>query len=306
MDSLAMTFGTGGIEWSCIEAQSGGAPGTFDMACPICGPDRRSRFNQVRKVLRVWRKEENFASYFCTRCSQRGWAKPDRKVPSPRRGDLMRASDRVRIDPERDRLEKLEKLEKLACAEFMFFSAGPVDGTLAQDYLQSRTLRPGFDLRFGQWTPFSYDGKRTGPAMVAAVRNAAGELTGAQATFLRPDGSKIQRGSFGAISGCAVRLAPVGSDGQLAVAEGVESALSFTTLFEVPCWAALSAGGLERFELPAGLSRLIVAADHDANDRGFEAAKVLATRAQRICDVTISIPPQPGDWNDVLVAEAGA
>ena len=302
MGSLAAAFGTGGIEWSCIEAEPGGVPATFDMACPICGPDRRSRFNQVRKVLRVWRHEEAFAAFSCIRCGQGGWVKPDRNAPSPPRGAHIRALDRVRVDPERDRLEKLQKL---ACAEFMFFSAGPVEGTLGQDYLGRRALLPGIDLRFGHYTPLSYYGKRTGPAIVAAVRNAAGELTGAQATFLRPDGSKLDRLSFGSVFGCAVRLAPVGADGRLAVAEGVESALSFSALFEFPCWAALSAGSLERFEPPAGLSQLIVAADHDANGRGLEAAQTLAKRAQRVCDVAISMPPQPGDWNDVLVAEAG-
>ena len=42
-----------------------GRLGIHDIACPLCGPDRRSPANRVRKVLRVWYVSPDFISYAC-------------------------------------------------------------------------------------------------------------------------------------------------------------------------------------------------------------------------------------------------
>ena len=292
-------FNAGGLEWPDIETLTGGALGEFDAPCPTCGPDRRKRSNQVRKVLRIWRSEGEFAGYFCARCGLRGWTKPDHQAPRLHRGPLLRALDPIHLDPD---AESRARAEKTAFAQFVYFSAGAVDGTLADTYLRRRAVQAGADLRFAPWAPFTYDGSRSGPALVAGVRDPDGAIVGAHATYLQPDGSKLHRLCFGSVSGCAVRLAPVGRHGRLGIAEGIETALSFTALYGVPCWAALSAVSLERFEPPPGLSQLIVAADHDENGRGFDAAQTLAKRARRHCEVAISMPGPPGDWNDIQLA----
>ena len=142
--------------------------------------------------------------------------------------------------------------------------------------------------------------------MVGAVRSPAGPITGVHCTFLNPDGSKrinakgeTDRLIFGRVAGSAVRLAPIGEEGVLGLCEGIETALSFQALYGVPTWAALSAGGIEAFEPPAGLQRLVIAADNDPSARGLEAAQRLAKRASLHCEVHIALPGKPGDWNDV-------
>lgn len=108
---------------------------------------------------------------------------------------------------------------------------------------------------------------------------------------------------YGPVGGGAVRLAPIGLDGVLALAEGVETAAAFWALKGVPTWAALSTAGLQTFVLPAGVRRLLIGADNDDAGAGLRAARDLAERARRVCDVEVHPAPEGMDWADV--AEAG-
>jgi hypothetical protein len=59
-----------------------------DAPCPACGPDRRHGINQRRKVLRLWRRDDELISYCCARLGQKernrkARAKPQR--PASRR-----------------------------------------------------------------------------------------------------------------------------------------------------------------------------------------------------------------------------
>lgn len=59
-----------------IERLVGGKLGVFDVACPACGLLRRSAHNRTRKVLRVWRLDDGFATYHCARCDLAGHTRP--------------------------------------------------------------------------------------------------------------------------------------------------------------------------------------------------------------------------------------
>ena len=149
------------------------------------------------------------------------------------------------------------------------------------------------------------------PALVAAVRSAAGALTGAHLTFLQADGARKaeiapNRKMVGTVGGCHVRLLP-GAD--LVVAEGLESALSAwgeAANLGAPAGlgavAALSAGGVARFEWPAGTRSLIIAPDRDASGTGEKAADALARRAHAYgLKVSILAPPVGAtDWNEAV------
>jgi phage/plasmid primase-like uncharacterized protein len=143
---------------------------------------------------------------------------------------------------------------------------------------------------------------RTWPAMVCLIQHANGTPCGLHVTALKSDGSgkaDLRNGSrrmLGDVAGGAVRLAPIGADQVLAVAEGVETALAFRQLSGTPTWAALSAGGVGAFNPPPGLKRLIVAAD--ADDKGMTAARALAERARSRTEVVILPAPAGTDWCD--------
>jgi putative DNA primase/helicase len=100
--------------------------------------------------------------------------------------------------------------------------------------------------------------------------------------------------------GSAVRLFEPGP--VLGIAEGIETALSAATMFQVPVWAALTGGRLSTFVPPPGVRMVRIFADHDANRVGLDAAINLARLLEHAgIGVNIELPPGVDtDWNDVL------
>lgn len=300
------------ITWDDVEARAGHGFGAFDSPCPVCSPDRKPA-NRRLKVLRIWREADDFARYNCCHCDLKGVVFRD-QIRSQPMGAISRALFGGSAAEEVSRIERLaeterESREKAAFAEFTYFSADPIEDSLAEAYLAGRGVIAGADLRFTRIGPFSYTSDRTGPAMIAAVRNPAGAVVAAQLTHLHPDGTpllrpdgKKLRTSFGPVGEGAVRLAEMGADGVLAIAEGTEKALAFTALYGAPCWSTLGKGGIRRFQAPAGLRRLVVAADNDPD--GLDAAHQLARRIAGALEVHIAAPVKAGDWNDVLLEKA--
>ena len=153
-------------------------------------------------------------------------------------------------------------------------------------------------------------------AMVAAVRSVDGKLVALHRTFLTEDGAKAPVAapkrisalpSDRTIAGCAIHFGEPGE--MLAIAEGVETALSVVKATGLPCWAALSAHGMETVEIPEGVGEVLVFADKDWSGTGQKAAEALRERLLRqgtFCAVLLpggDIPEgaKGVDWNDVLV-----
>jgi hypothetical protein len=72
-----------------IDRLTGGKTGPHDIACPVCGPERRSPANQRRHVLRIWRVSPSFATFRCARCDLHGYAR-DRDGSEPDAAELAR------------------------------------------------------------------------------------------------------------------------------------------------------------------------------------------------------------------------
>jgi putative DNA primase/helicase len=103
--------------------------------------------------------------------------------------------------------------------------------------------------------------------------------------------------------GGAVRLAP--SADTMGIAEGVETAMAASKLFDVPVWSALSAGGMLKWQPPITARNIIVFGDNDANCTGQAAAWSLAHRLNiEGLRAEVRIPDLEGDWNDVLGASS--
>lgn len=192
-----------------------------------------------------------------------------------------------------------------AAAIRLWGAARAVEHTPAALYLASRGLIGTSALRFHARTPHGPKPlTRFRAAMIAAVRDEAG-IVGVQRTFLqnctgRP--SVAARSGLGRFGRGAVRLAPCAA--RLGLAEGIESALSASAIFGVPCWATL---GTERFALvsiPPQVTELLLFLDHDGGGRR---AEMLARAAHPELAIEAHYPPRAGDdWNDVLMAQISA
>ncbi|MFN3946399.1 MAG: toprim domain-containing protein [Allosphingosinicella sp.] len=184
-------------------------------------------------------------------------------------------------------------------------AASPLERTPAAAYLRARGLPAGDpELRFHPRTP---DGPRPltrfRPALIAAVRDSAG-LVAVHRTFLGPNagsGTVLRRAALGRLGAGAVRLG--GTARRLGLAEGVETALSATRLFGLPCWATL---GSERFALvalPPGVESLVLFLDNDAGGRRAEALARARFAGLRI---EARHPSESGaDWNDMISGKRG-
>ena len=181
-------------------------------------------------------------------------------------------------------------------------------------YLRSRGIKriPKSHLRYHPKLAY-YDGGFQGnyPAMVAAFRRPGGEVETFHITYLTADGHKadvrsarkvvgVQQG----LAGCAIRLTDVAE--HIGIAEGIETALSVTELYGVPCWASYSANSLETFQPPEGVKSVTIYPDADANFTGQAAAAACAKRlAFAGYDVAMPEFPKVGnDYNDILMEAA--
>jgi hypothetical protein len=129
------------------------------------------------------------------------------------------------------------------------------------------------------------------PALVAEVRDIAGDLVTAHVTYLNGGQKLADRtprkllSGTGGREGCAVRLVPEGRI--LAVAEGIETALAAIRVLRVPVWSCLSTGLLSAFKAPPGVDRLVIAADRDVP--GLVAAWKLRARLDLPMELRVSL-----------------
>lgn len=139
-------------------------------------------------------------------------------------------------------------------------------------------------------------------AIIAPIVNASGVLQSVQRIYDAdvPSGRKKTMRPIETVTGCAVRLFEPADE--LGIAEGVETTLAAHEMFGIPVWSVLCANGMESFEPPPDIKRLIIFADNDRNGRGQLAAYRLLNRlSSKIEELDVRIPLEPGtDWLDVL------
>jgi phage/plasmid primase-like uncharacterized protein len=146
--------------------------------------------------------------------------------------------------------------------------------------------------------------------MLSAITDLNNQLVGLHRTFLSADGSgkapvDQPKMMLGQSLGCAVHLDEP-TKGCLAVAEGIETALTVRQVTQIPTWAALSTGGLKGLLLPPCVKKVVLFADNDAGpiNPGKQAAEAAAKRwwaEGRV--VELRLPPLGKDFNDLLRGE---
>jgi hypothetical protein len=198
-------------------------------------------------------------------------------------------------------------------ARRLFAMARPIDSTLAETYLRQRGILALHETGALRFHPRCYyradaqDPPETWPALIAAVTDQAGAITGLQRTWLDPAGFSeaglgkapidTPRRAMGELLGHAVRF---GHSGEvLAAGEGIETLLSLRCVLPaMPMAAALSAAHLAALRLPDTLRRLYIARDHDP--AGESAAATLTEQAEAAGIEAITLSPALADFNEDL------
>ena len=185
----------------------------------------------------------------------------------------------------------------------------PITGSAAEAYLRKRgitDLRGTANLRFHPncyWRPEGDGPTETWPAMIAAVTDLNGKVTGAHRTWLARDGSAKApidppRKAMGDLLGNAVRFGE--AQDVMAAGEGIETILSLRQAMpQMPLVSALSAGHLAAILFPADLRRLYIVRDNDPAGDGARDSLVDRARGDGIEAITLS--PMLGDFNEDLV-----
>jgi hypothetical protein len=186
--------------------------------------------------------------------------------------------------------------------------ARPIGSTIAETYLRKRgitALHEAGALRFHPrcyYRPDADAPTEVWPALIAAVTDLAGKITGVHRTWLDPSGNDkapvgSPRRAMGCLLGHGVRFgAPTDV---MAAGEGLETMLSLRcALPQLPTLAALSANHLTAILFPTVLRRLYVARDRDP--AGDLAVATLTARAQSVGIEALTLSPVLGDFNDDL------
>ena len=226
------------------------------------------------------------------------------------RDDRARQIERLAgvVQPAASKPERSDE-DKLAALRRVWSESRPIQrGDEAEQYLLGRGLHL-HDLpesvRVHQALRY-HDGETVGTyaAMIATVTGPDGKARSLHRTYLQDARKapvaapkKLMQGL--PLLGTAIRLTATSQ--VLGIAEGVETALAASELFEVPCWSCISTAGIESFEPPAGVREVIVFADNDANFAGQKAAYAAAHRLRlKGLGVEVVTPPAVGDWLDEL------
>jgi len=267
--------------------------------CPLCRGKDRWR----------WDNKEGRGTWICSHCGagdgialvmkMRGW---DFREAAKQIEAIIGSTSAATPKRERSDRDKRGAMNRLWRSSKAVGINDPVGR-----YLGRRTGLTPFPscLRTAYQAHYQSDCPSFHPAMIAMVTGPDGAPSILHRTYLTDDGCKApvtgpRRLMSGTVAkGAAIRLAP--ADEVLGIAEGIETAVSASVLFGVPCWAAVSAGMLAAWQPPPEAKRIIIFGDNDANYAGQAATYGLARRLGsdgRV--VEVRIPSDPGaDWNDV-------
>lgn len=199
-------------------------------------------------------------------------------------------------------------------ANRLFHASLPIIGTHGEAYLRRRGITASLDLKALRFHPGCYHKPHPGadlethPAVIAAVTDLAGKVTGLLRIYLdRYEPLKAStehpRLAMGHVLGNAVRFGEARD--VMAAGEGVETMLALRSLLPaMPMAAATSASHLGALILPPTLKRLYVAMDND--DAGRAAAERLAFRhIDKPIDIRL-LEPVYDDWNSDLMRLSAA
>lgn len=287
-----------------------------NQPCPLCGGTDRFQYTD----------KYGEGNYHCRGCGAGGGLKLLQGITGWDFGTVLRRVEECiggvapirnrSIEPSADRMKKLAKR--------IWDEAQSIrQGDEVDRYLRNRGLSLAEYPKVLRFHPALgyYDKDDTGktrkvaeyPAMLACIQGADGYVITLHRTYLNAGQKAPQREAkkvlSAGINSAAVRLFE--ATDELAIAEGVETALAVHLRTGKPVWAAISAGNMEKLWLPETVQRISIYADNDANSEydGQASAFALARRLKKEAksngqrQVEVFVPRYAGtDWADVWLS----
>ena len=264
--------------------------------CPMCAGKDRFRFDN----------KDGLGTWFCSQCGAGDGFKLLMLYTGRPFGELAADLDKrcgnYDVSQERPKADGRKMIAHVAQGLNHLSDIDPV-----VRYLRGRGIHqiPRDHLRYHA-AAYHWEAKCKFPAMVAALRNSLGKVAGYHLTYLNESGGKADvdkqklytRGQTG---DCVIRLS--GVQPHIGLAEGIETALSVTQMYGIPCWATGDAGRLERFLPPEGIEQVTIFADIDHSHTGEAAAENLAKRLILKDRLRVEVRrdcPRGTDYNDLL------
>ena len=269
---------------------------------PICQVERRK--NQRSLSLK------DAAERTLMTCHKSGCRVVDILLPLKAHGHgIITERSGTEIDAERDKARRKAQITLRLCDD-IFAQTVSIDGTLGAIYLERRGIfglhghKVINTLRFHPRLYHS-PSKQNLTTLIARIRGPKGNTMGLHRTFLSSDSSEKANVSsnnmmLGTVSGGAVRFGP---DQQVvAIAEGIETALSISRASRLTVWATLLTSGMKSLVLPPAPIAEVVVICADRDDAGLAAAKITAERLETEGRAVSLISPQAegADFNDIL------
>jgi len=292
-----------------------------NLPCPIDGCGGTDRFQYTDKF--------GEGNYHCRSCGAGGGLKLAHAVRGGRFSELlddierMLGTARVVSAPGLSG-PSLERMKKL-CHQTWLQATPVVVGDEVDRYLRNRGIDQRVYPKTLRFHPaLGYYEKQSGqkrskliatyPAMLACVQGIDGQAVTLHRTYLKDGckalGDQSKKLLSAGINGAAVRLDEAAEE--LAITEGIETALAVRLRTGKPTWAAINCGNLERLWIPERVRRVCLYADNDANAEfaGQASAYLLAQRLVREArkagvhrTVEVFVPRQAGtDWADIWLA----
>lgn len=282
-----------GLPESCLRDKHG--------PCPMCGGDDRFR----------WDNKDGTGSYICNQCGAGkgvdlaiAYTGKDYKTVC---GLIDQMVGNLKVEASKPTMTLEQRRDILR--DTYAATQEIQQGDAAHRYLESRCVEELIYPKALRFHPKMRDGEGgIRPALVAMVGvHGEKKFVSMHRTFLKPDGSgkaemaaprKLMAGELP--DGACVMLSEY-NGGPLGIAEGIETAMSASALYDLPVWAAINSTLLSKWQAPEGCDEVAIFADNDAKFGGQNAAYHLAHRlACKGIAVTVHIPEQVGtDFNDV-------
>ena len=284
-----------GISWGKIN--------NSHCSCPACGGKDRARFDD----------KDGDGTYFCNNCGAgNGFSLVQKCLNITFRETLVKIQSIVGGCVKMEIEEKKEDIEQnRKNLNSLWLKSVPLTGGCdGSKYFHGRKLSLQPDNVQYCGSCYEPETKTKRPALIAKIVNANNKPISISRIYLKKDdlesGKKIMPKTESLV-GSAVRLfspeSKMFDSNILGIAEGIETAMSCTQMYEIATWACLSSTLMENWEPPEKYKKIVIYGDNDANFAGQKSAYTLAKKLfAKGLVVNVVFPILQGtDFNDELM-----